>query len=226
MKRNPPRLATGYVRDEEMERPLKHPSYAPRLVRRYYEGISRQTHAHRAAGSPHFITKKTIHHAQKPVPCMRQTCMLEFIRTGVADSPRRSPRPCLNCNCNCTTSPESPLPIHTCPRLPIYNAPFIPSVSSRHARYWILPSTPRDHHHQPIQNGLHACIKGSESKKRKGKKIRRTEDMTTPLVISMSRRRVVGCRVRTQHRIEPIETPVGKGRRRRRCRCFLFPSTK
>lgn len=108
MKRNPPRLATGYVRDEEMERPLKHPSYAPRLVRRYYEGISRQTHAHRAAGSPHFITKKTIHHAQKPVPCMRQTCMLEFIRTGVADSPTRSPRPCLNCNCNCTTSPESP----------------------------------------------------------------------------------------------------------------------
>lgn len=121
---------------------------------------------------------------------------------------------------------ESPLPIHTCPRLPIYNAPFIPSVSSRHARYWIPPSTPRDHHHQPTQNGLHACIKGSESKKRKGKKIRRTEDMTTPLVISMSRRRVVGCRVRTQHRIEPIETPVGKGRRRRRCRCFLFPSTK
>lgn len=226
MKRNPPRLATGYVRDEEMERPLKHPSYAPRLVRRYYEGISRQTHAHRAAGSPHFITKKTIHHVQKPVPCMRQTCMLEFIRTGVADAPRRSPRPCLNCNCNCTASPESPLPIHTCPRLPIYNAPFIPSVSSRHARYWIPPSTPRDHHHQPIQNGLHACIRGSESKKRKGKKIRRTEDMTTPLVISMSRRRVVGCRVRTQHRIEPIETPVGKGRRRRRCRCFLFPSTK
>lgn len=85
---------------------------------------------------------------------------------------------------------------------------------------------PRDHHHQPTQNGLHDCIKGSESKKRKGKKIRRTEDMTTPLVISMSRRRVVGCRVRTQHRIEPIETPVGKGRRRRRCRCFLFPSTK
>lgn len=163
-----------------MERPLKHPSYAPRLVRRYCEGISRQTHAHRAAGSPHFITKKTIHHAQKPVPCMRQTCMLEFIRTGVADAPRRSPRPCLNCNCNCTASPESPLPIHTCPRLPIYNAPFIPSVSSRHARYWIPPSTPRDHHHQPIQNGLHACIRGSESKKRKGKKIRRTEDMTTP----------------------------------------------
>lgn len=133
-----------------------------RSARTAYRAMNMQQQQGRQAGKHHFTAKKTGHHPKN----LSHACVklgLEFIRTSWLTPLRQSPR----LNCNYIASPKPP----TYPYMPasppsVHIQCPIPSVSSRHAPYWIPfpPSTP-PHPKWP------ACIKSSESKKRKGKRL-------------------------------------------------------